>query len=511
MKSVRSGVTAACAMVMWATASAAEAQCPGRPTDPGGVVGFDYDGDTVAHYDAPGGRVRVHYAEGGSHAPDDTATPPNTAPDFVVLVGEVAEESLAAYADLGFREPVPDVSASCDSDGGDDRLDVYLVNFGSGDGQTVSGPCTVSGSSATCSAFVLVDHQLAGYASDTIAARTVVAHELFHVVQPAYVADLETWLSEGTAQWAADKLHPGLNDLESFLPAFFEEADRSLDNPPGGAAGAFLYGSAIWPVFLEQRFDSGVVADILESLSAGSDTWPAHDAALALRDSAMGAAFPEFAAWNGATGQRARTFGYDDAASYPEVTVEEIADSLPQTIEGITSGFSSRYFHIDVGPMRARVTIDANPGRNAGLVLPLMDGKAMDGSLLLMPATFQGEALIVVAGVSPLKPDGPFTVDIEVAPDEPEDTTTTTSAAGGAAAGGATTNGASASGSGGGAATEDTYRERDDGCSCSMPGARSARGPLKHGWGLASIALLALLAFVASRRTSLRSRGNKDE
>jgi hypothetical protein len=482
------------------TADAAFAQCPGRPTDPGGVVGFDYDGDTSAQYDTPEGRVRVHFTEDGAHAPDLETTPPNDDPDFVVLVGQVAEESLDGYEALGFRAPVSDVADSCDSDGGDDRLDIYLVDFGAGDGQVVAGPCSGVGAARTCAAFALVDHRLAGYPSDTVAARTVVGHEVFHVLQNAYVTDLAAWFSEGSAQWAADHLHPELDDLEAFIPAFFEETDRSIDNPPGGAAGAFLYGSAIWPVFLEQRHDTDVVRSILEAGPAGDAIWPAHDAALATRDSSMAATFPEFAAWNGATGSRAGSFGYADAADYPEVAVESLAGALPLTYEGATSGFASRYVHVDVGATTARASLDTDPERNAGVVLRLTNGRAEEGAALPMPATFEGEALLIVAGVSPRKPDGPFTLTVEVATDEGAGGSTSSTASASGATAATSTSATSSSGPGGGGVGgsdagdgDDDAAEDDGGCSCGMPGA--SERPLGG-----ALALVAASLWAARRR-----------
>lgn len=473
----------AAAVATVASAGAADAQCPGRPDDPGGVVGFDYGSATVAEYDTPEGRVRVHYTEDGPDAPDLDTTPPHEAPDFVTLVGEVAEQSLDGYEALGFRAPVSDVSASCDSDGGDDRLDIYLVDFGAGDGQVVAGPC----SGGACAGFALVDSRLAAYSSDVEGARTVVAHELFHVVQNAYVRDLDTWFSEGTAQWAADHLHPELTDLEAFLPAFFEESDRSIDTPPGGAAGAFLYATAVWPVFLEQRFDQDTVRSVLEAMATGQEIWPAHDAALASRSGSMATAFPEFAAWNGATGSRAGGFGYADAAAYPEVEIEELGSTLPMTHEGATSGFSSLYLHVNVGATPALASIDTDPGRNAGAVLRLVNGKAATGALLPMPATFDGEALLIVAGVSPQKPDGPFSVTVDVAP---LDAGTTASAGTGDAA-------ATGSGAGGGEGA-DGEGEEDDGCSCALPG-RS-----RVGLGAANGGLLAALVAAALMRRRSR-------
>jgi hypothetical protein len=498
-------VAALVSIVATAAAARADAQClAGRPTDPGGASGFAFDGAPVATWDAPGGRVRVHFAVEGPHAPDLSTTSPDEAPDFVVTVGEVADASLAAYEERGFRAPRSDEGGPCPSDGGDGRVDVYLVAFGAGDGQVLATHCTGGGAAPACAGFALVDHLLPGYGDALMAARTVVAHEMFHLVQHAFTGELPAWFSEATAQWAADRLHPELGDLESFLPAFFAETDRSIDAPPGGAAGAFLYGTAIWPVFLTERFDEDVVLDVLEATAEGDAVWDAHEAALAARGGSLADAFPTFAAWNAATGSRAGEVGYADAASYPEVTLAELDGPLPRLAEGATSGFSARYFRVPSPGVPASARLEDPEDRHGARWLAVGAGGAVV-SVGDLPADVAGDGVVVVAGATPQKPDGAFAVHVEPA-----------SASAGSGAGG----GGGAGEGGGGpddrAAGDDdaggdgddrdappagASSAEDDGCGCRVTG-----DPPGGGAGGAAIALVTAALGLRRRGLATRSR-----
>ena len=50
------------------------------------------------------------------------------------------------------------------------------------------------------------------------------------------------------------QVHPELQDFERQMPDFFSDPSRSIDTPPSGVASSFLYGSAVWPLYLSLRF-----------------------------------------------------------------------------------------------------------------------------------------------------------------------------------------------------------------------------------------------------------------
>ncbi len=383
----------------------AAAACQGRPTDPSGFQGYSYASAVVKSYATA--RVRVHYATSGTHVPDLATTRGDMVPDTVALAGDVAEKSLAKYAEMGFKQPLPD--GACMSNGGDDKLDIYLVGFAGADGTAATESCT----GRSCASFVLVDATFSGRGYPTVAEgfRTVVAHELFHAVQNGYDSELDRFWAEGTAQWAMKQVFPELTDFERQLPAFFKDTTRSLDTQPSGVTAGFLYGAAIWPLFLSQRHGSSFVREVLEQETDGTKAIAATDAVLKTKGSSIAQEYPLFGAFNAATKSLVGEGGYPDAAKYPGVKVEALAEGAT----GITSGLS--YF-VYRGTLDAasKLSIEADVARNAGIVVPIVGGIVRLAGAAPLPANAgPGEVLVVVAGTTTKKTDAPFTVHIGAA------------------------------------------------------------------------------------------------
>lgn len=443
----------------------AAAQCRGRPTDPGGYQGYTYGQAEVKSLGTP--RVRVHYATSGSHAPDLATTRQDGVPDTVAFVADTADDALRRFGELGFRAPPGD--AACASNGGDAALDIYLVKFAGADGSTVPEACTGS----VCSSFMLVESTFQGRGYPTVREgfTTVVVHELFHAVQNAYDSDMDRFWAEGTAQWAMKVLHPELVDFERQLPAFFADPQRSLDTQPSGVTAGYLYGSAVWPLFLTLRHGDGTVREILEAEAAGQKTIPATEAVLGAKGSSLAEDYPLFGAWNAATKSYAGAGGYPDAAKYPGIESAPLEDGA----SGITSGLA--YF-VYAGTLDApaQIALETDGERNAGVVVPVEGGKAVLDRVAALPANASGEVLVVVAGITTKKTDAPFTVRLLPPTAEP-----------GGSSGGASSGGAS---SGGG---------DDGGCAVARSGREDA---------LATALLVCGVAVAARgrRRRSARAR-----
>lgn len=377
--------------------AAARADCLGRPTDPGGAAGYSYDtAAAVMSYATT--RAKVFYATSGPNAPSLASTRADGVPDAVGLAGDVAEEALVRYEQLGFLKPIPD---TCPSNGGDGRLDIYLVKFANADGTAEVESCT----GHTCSTWLLCDATLRTYANVTEGFRTVIPHEVFHAVQNAYDGvSIDRFWAEGTAQWAMKMLHPELMDLENHLVAFFSVSARSIDVPPLGLD--YLYGTAVWPLFLTQRYDATFVRSVLEQEVSGTGSFAAVGAALAQHSSSLAAEFPVFVAWNACTKDRAGMGGYASASIYPSINAPQ---ELSVTAQAITTGFSNFTYHLAVSAP-SHVAIDTDRTRNGALLVPLEAGTCRLDKVATLPANVQSEALVVVSGVTVKKNDAPFTL-----------------------------------------------------------------------------------------------------
>mgnify|MGYP000950770973 CR=1 FL=1 len=240
-----------------------------RPTDPAGVRGYAYGNVQVQSFATA--HIRVWYTLEGANAVRAATTRADQVPDDVALSANVTEEAYQKYADMKFRAPVSDAShPACVTNGGDGKTDVYLLHFTAADGQTIAEQC--KGTPKVCSGFILADARFdKTYKTFEEGARTVLPHELFHAVQEAYDGEMDGYWSEGTAQWAAKVVSANIQDLERFLPEFFKDPSRSLGTSPGGSAAAYLYSTAIWPVFLSSRFGNDVVREMLDYSTAVFD------------------------------------------------------------------------------------------------------------------------------------------------------------------------------------------------------------------------------------------------
>ena len=384
----------------------------GRPTDPGGSQGLAYGSAEAALFDSESGRARIHYALSGPHAPPATATLQGDVPDAVVAAAEAADQALSKYEELGYLAPLGDGDSPCGSNGDSDAVDVYIVNFASADGQAVYDHCE-AGSPKRCAGFVLVENDYRGgaYADVAEGMRTVVPHELFHLVQNAYDADVERWWAEGSAQWAAKQVYPELQDLERFLPAFFESPWRPLDQPPAGVVSSFLYATAIWPVFLHERHDAELVREVFEGFSGdGASVFETTDAVLQARASSLAAEHLRFAAYNAATGERAPSAGgYAAGADYPAVELTPFLAEPGASVPDVAAGLGAFYYaaHSDTALV---LTLDGDPERVAAVLVPLVDGRAQLGDAAPLPAALEGDGVVIVAGQSLARTDAPFTL-----------------------------------------------------------------------------------------------------
>ena len=398
-----------------ATRVASAEVCP-RPTDAAGYAGYSYAPAVPVSFDAGG--VRVWYVTTGIHAVLAASTRTDGVPDDVANVGAVTADARQRYEAMGFRPPVSDTSTSCGGGDGDGRIDVYLVHFTGADGMTGTEGCTKTSGVRTCASFILAQANFRTlYATADEGIRTVLPHELFHAVQNAYDTELDRFWAEGTAQWATKQLDLSLPDLERFIPSFLNETARSLDAPPSGVTSGFLYGAAIWPVFLTEHRGPGIVKAILEKEGAARAS--ALDAASAVfveQGTTLAEEFTLFAVYNVATKSRAGTGGYKDAAKYSLAKLIELPDA--PMVASLTSGLSSRYYHVAAGAPRL-FTLDADATRTRAMLLPFEDGHARVDKVLPLPARLDGEGVVVVTGITTKKSDAPFTLTIAPAADDP--------------------------------------------------------------------------------------------
>src|SRR5512140_67825 len=190
-----------------------------------------------ATFGKPQGKLLIHYATSGADAVPLADTDGDGTPDFVNQVATTGELGLDHFLALGFRRPLDDGTL-----GGDGRIDIYLRDLNSADGNAGTDSCAGN----HCIGYISAENDYAAYSYSSIteAIPSVVPHEIFHLVQNAYSRTQPSTWTEGTAVWAVENLFgAGNSDFERFLPFFvthsyrpFERAVAGFDSYPYGAA-----------------------------------------------------------------------------------------------------------------------------------------------------------------------------------------------------------------------------------------------------------------------------------
>lgn len=391
-----------------------------RPQFASGAEPLTHDGEL--------GHVRVHYVTTSSDAvPDDDADQDGT-PDYVEEVAELAELTWEDVIARGFRPPVADADLVAD-DGGDGRFDIYLVDLTSADGNFVAEACTEAPEPVHCTGYFAMENDLAGfgYGSRTEGISVLTSHEMFHAVQSAYTPDTATAWSEGTAVWNEEQTFPDQDDYERLVPAFLSRTYRPFDRAGGGFGDAYVYGAALWPTFLDERYGDGVVRrtwEASEVAGPGADFLAAVDEVLGEDGESLAAAWTEFSRWNLFTGERADPdSAYADAAELGQVTLEAELVGVGETTTSI-EGMSARYLPIaspgdDLwlsGTTDDGVVAAFFPDQGDGSLGPGIDLER-DGDVVAAPLPAAGRGILVVTGVQ--RGGLPRDVEIGVAPRDP--------------------------------------------------------------------------------------------
>jgi hypothetical protein len=300
---------------------------------------------------SPDSLFRIHYAISGAdsvYQKDNVVLyDGQSVPLYAYKVAQIADSVWDFEVNhLGFLRPPPD-----DTAGGDSLIDIYIINmppqyYGETNGET---PLTTQ----RATSFIEIDNDYGSIypynQSPNInrrldAARVTVAHEFFHTIHYGLdYTEYETHLFqdpsnvqpwwEMTATWMEDMVFDNINDYYGYLSAFYDHPWLALQN----ASPAHIlhqYASAIFPIFLTEKFDTLIIRDIWErcrDLGVGPQWAAAADQAIIeFSDSTydLRRAFQEFAVWNYFTGSRYNLappgYKFSEGQDYPEIPSQAI-------------------------------------------------------------------------------------------------------------------------------------------------------------------------------------------
>ena len=231
----------AAALTVWATPALAAGTVVLRPTTPGSAIA--YSTPEAPPYVAT--RAVVHYTSSGPEAPAQTDANGNGYPDYVEQVGLAADKALSYYEAHGFRLPASDTG------GPDTKPDIYVDTLPKG----VFG-FTLAPTHAEGGTFVIVSPKLDTSVTKPRGSISItVAHELFHVLQYAYVPSgkLPIWAAEGSASALSMLVYPQVQDqvMKDYLDAWLVAPWLPLYDERSGCV--HCYGGAWWWLYLADK------------------------------------------------------------------------------------------------------------------------------------------------------------------------------------------------------------------------------------------------------------------
>lgn len=290
-----------------------------RPTD--GATDPFGNGYLVPASKTCSSKVCVHYVTTTADAPPS--------PDWVNLTLKTLKRTWKVEVNkLGYRRPVRDGSR-----GGNNKLDVYLKDLGTGLYGYCAGERRAAG--RTASGFCVLDNdyspaQFPTGVSPVDNLRVTAAHEFFHVVQYAYDYAEDPWMMESTATWMEERVADDVNDSRQYLP-YSQLYAPYIPLDVFSSTYGFQYGNWIFWEHLTRRFGKGFVKATWQR--AGTLRRDGHDysiqalQALLRRRGGLTEVYARFAGLSTVPGK-----AYPEGRAYPE----------PQPLRVVTLAKSAR-------------------------------------------------------------------------------------------------------------------------------------------------------------------------
>ena len=226
------------------------------------------------------GRFKIHYTTTGTDATD---------PSWAQTVAQTFETVAASYTSLQWQlAPTA----------GNLPYDVYLRDLAPQNyyGVTNSGSsAAVAGHPNAVTSWMELDNNFtdsiykpATY-SPLQSLQITAAHEYHHAIQYGYNYYFDVWYAEATSTWMEDELYDSVNQLYSYIPAWFTQSTSAMDIAASVSTGGG-YGRWIFNRYLSEKHGTATVRSAWESLAGISSPngfdismTPVLDSVLSLR------------------------------------------------------------------------------------------------------------------------------------------------------------------------------------------------------------------------------------
>ena len=174
---------------------------------------------------------RLYYTFDGYDAVEDIS--------YITEMGNIFEQVYKFYSDtLGFNPP------PLDPQNDHNLYEIYvkaLPAFYFGITYTTNSNI----SETACASYIRMRNS---YTSSQFSDHTEIenikvtaVHEFFHAIQFGYNCYERLWLMESTAVWSEDELYNGINDHYRYMPSWFSNPDKAIDDESSHMYGSFIF------------------------------------------------------------------------------------------------------------------------------------------------------------------------------------------------------------------------------------------------------------------------------
>jgi len=278
----------------------------------------------VLTYDSPNGAFKFWYV---THSTADISGVVHTSTLADVQAMATAFETVYTKTITNMGYPVPPNDLAISPNGGDSKMDIYVMNCGV---YSVYGYTSSEGSGTSQPSFMVMDNDFTEFVTATQTAteamQVTAAHEYHHVVQFGINSVADAWIMEATATWMEDQVFDSINDNLQYLNSsggFFANPHWSMDSDDQ------WYNTWIWLEYMTTNWGQGSVKSIwTDYLATSGSGVNAISKVLLNEDSTLRIAFTEFARVN-----YSQAGFYTDESDYNPVNIANAQSTIGYNLD----------------------------------------------------------------------------------------------------------------------------------------------------------------------------------
>ena len=192
----------------------------------------------------------------------------NSVPDYAEDMGIIFEYIYSYFKDsLNY-----DLVFHNNQDSSTKKYDIFINNLPQNYFALTYTTSFINESSTSCGSYIKMRNNYNGPAFQNLSEmdniKITAAHEFFHAIQFSYNCYERFWLMEATAVWSEDKIYDDINDHYRYMPSWFQNSSRTIDDE-----STHMYGSFIFFQYLEEHLGGpDVIKSIWENSRAAANS-----------------------------------------------------------------------------------------------------------------------------------------------------------------------------------------------------------------------------------------------